>query len=92
MTWAHGQFLFVDDGNADKILMFTTARNLTDLIVADIIYGDDTLFTSPTQFTQLYTLHAMVGDVMYSLVFNRICGVIVSVLASSVVKPNWQRL
>jgi len=65
--------------------MFTTARNLTDRIVADIIYGDDTLFTSPTQFTQLYTLHAMVDDVMYSLVFNRICGVIVSVLASSVV-------
>jgi hypothetical protein len=37
---AHEQFLFADDGNADKILMFTTARNLTNLVSADIIYGD----------------------------------------------------
>ena len=57
--------------------MFTIARNLTNLVSADIIYGDGTFYTSPTQFTQLYTLHAMVDDVTYSLVFNRICGVIV---------------
>ena len=64
---AHEQFLFADDGKADQILMFTTVQNLTNLVSADIIYGDGTFYTSPTQFTQLYTLHAMVDDVMYPL-------------------------
>jgi hypothetical protein len=54
--------------------MFTTARNLTNLVSADIIYGDSTLFTSPTQFTQLYTLQAMVDDVMYLIVFGLLPG------------------
>jgi hypothetical protein len=71
---AHEQFLFADDGNADTILMFTTSRNLTNLVSADIIYGDGTFYTSPTQFTQLYTLHAMVDDVMYPLVFGLLPG------------------
>ena len=53
-----------------KIHMFITARNLTNLILTDIIYGDDTFYTSPTQVTQIYTLHAMVDDVMYPLVFG----------------------
>jgi hypothetical protein len=73
-TLAHEQFLFADDGNADTILMFTTARNLTNLVSADIIYGDGTFHTSPTQFTQLYTLHAMVDDIMYPLVFGLLPG------------------
>jgi hypothetical protein len=51
-----------------------TARNLTNLVSADIIYGDSTLFTSPTQFTQLYTLQAMVDDVMYLIVFGLLPG------------------
>ena len=54
--------------------MFTTARNLTNLVSADIIYGDSTFYTSPTQFTQLYTLHAMADDVMYPLVFGLLPG------------------
>ena len=54
--------------------MFTTARNLTNLVSADIIYGDGTFDTSPTQVTQLYTLHAMVDDVMYPLVFGLLPG------------------
>ena len=56
---AHEQFLFADDGKADQILMFTTVQNLTNLVSADIIYGDGTFYTSPTQFTLLYILHAM---------------------------------
>jgi hypothetical protein len=36
------QFFIADDGNADKIIMFTTAHNLTNLASADIIYGDGT--------------------------------------------------
>jgi hypothetical protein len=53
--------------------MFTTARNPTNLVSADIIYGDGTFYASPTQFTQLYTLHAMVDDVMYPLVLVGRC-------------------
>ena len=64
---AHEQFLFADDGNEDTILMFTTSRNLTNLVSADIIYGDGTFYTSPTQFTQLYTLSTMIDYVMYTL-------------------------
>ena len=70
----HEQFLFADDGNADKILMFTTARNLTNLVSADIIYGDGTFYTSPTQFTLLYILHAMPDDFMYPFVFGLLSG------------------
>ena len=73
-TLAHEQFLFADEDNADKILMFTTARNLTNLVSADIIYGDGTFYSSPPQFTQPYTLHTMVDDVMYPLVFGLLPG------------------
>jgi hypothetical protein len=56
--------------------MFTTARNFTNLVSADIIYayGDGTYYSSPTQFNQLYTLHAMVDDVMYPLIFGLLPG------------------
>ena len=68
------QFFIADDGNADKILMFNTARTLTNLVSADIIYGDGTFYSSPPQFTQPYTLHTMVDDVMYPLVFGLLLG------------------
>jgi hypothetical protein len=68
------QFVIADDGNADKIIMFTTAHNLTILVSADIIYGDGTFSTSPNKFAQLYTLHAMVDDIMYPLVFGLLLG------------------
>ena len=68
------QFFIADNGNADKIIMFTTAHNLTNLISADIIYGDSTFSTSPNQFAQFYTLHAMVDDIMYPLVFWLLLG------------------
>jgi hypothetical protein len=54
--------------------MFITARNPTNLVSADIIYGDGTFYTSPNQFDQLYTLHAMFDDVMYPLVFGLLLG------------------
>jgi hypothetical protein len=68
------QFVIADDGNADKIIMFTTAHNLTNFVSADIIYGDGTFSTSPNKFAQLYTLHAMVDDIMYPLVFGLLLG------------------
>lgn len=54
--------------------MFATARNLINFVSADIIYGDSTSYTWPTQFTQLYTLHAMVDNIMYPLVFGLLPG------------------
>jgi hypothetical protein len=54
--------------------MFTTAHNLTNFVSADIIYGDGTFSTSPNKFAQLYTLHAMVDDIMYPLVFGLLLG------------------
>jgi hypothetical protein len=68
------QFFIADDGNADNIIMFTTAHNLPNLVSADIIYGDGTFYTSPNQFAQLYTLHPMVDDGMYPLVFGLLLG------------------
>ncbi|VDH92729.1 Hypothetical predicted protein [Mytilus galloprovincialis] len=39
-----------------KILIFTTTQNLTNLVAADVIYGDGTFYTSPTQFfSTVYT-------------------------------------
>ena len=51
-----------------------TTRNLTNLVDADIIYGHGTVYTSPNQFTQLYTLHATVDGVMYPLAFSLLPG------------------
>ena len=55
-------------------MMFTTAHNLTNLVSADIIYGDGTFSNSPNQFAQFYTLLAMVHDIMYPLVFGLLLG------------------
>ena len=73
-TLAGERFLVSEDGNADKILIFSTTENLTNLVAADIIYGDGTFYTSPTQFHQLYTLHTTVHGVMYPLVFALLPG------------------
>ena len=59
------RFLIVDDSNANKILTLSTTRNLAKLFSADIIYGDETLYTStnPVKYTT-------VDDVMYPLVLS----------------------
>ena len=73
-TLANEKILIAVDGDAQKILIFSTTRNLTNLVDADIIYGDGTFYTSPNQFTQLYTLHATVDGVMYPLAFSLLPG------------------
>ena len=73
-TLAGDRFLLADDGDVHKILLFSTTRNLYNLTHADTIYGDGTFYTSPNQFTQLYTLHATVDNVMYPLVFSLLPG------------------
>ncbi|CAC5365570.1 unnamed protein product [Mytilus coruscus] len=53
-TSAGELFLFADDSNAEKILIFTTTRNFTSLVAADVIYGDGTFYTSPTHAMMRY--------------------------------------
>jgi len=73
-TSAGEKFLLVNDGDDDKILIFATINNLTNLAAAETIYADGTFYTSPSQFSQLYTLHAEVHGAMYPLVFGLLPG------------------
>ena len=68
------RFLIVNDGDDNKMLVFSTQRNLEHLVAADIVYGDGTFYTCPDIFSQLYTLHAMLDNVMYPLVYALLPG------------------
>jgi len=68
------EFLVADDGEDDRILMFTTRQNLEHLTSADTIYGDGTFYICPELFTQLYTFHAFVNDAIHPLVFALLPG------------------
>lgn len=58
------QFLLVNDGDEDKILMFATINNLTNSSRNHLCY------TSPSQPSQLHTLRVEVNGAMYPLVFG----------------------
>jgi hypothetical protein len=47
LTAANQRFLIADDGNDERILIFSTQQNLTHFTAADIIYGDGTFYTCP---------------------------------------------
>jgi hypothetical protein len=68
LTTANQRFLLADDGNAERMLIFSSQKNLTHFTAADIIYGDGTFYTCPDVFTQLYTFHTYVDGTMYPLV------------------------
>ncbi|XP_067671617.1 uncharacterized protein [Haliotis asinina] len=69
MTDSGHRFLIIDDGNENKILGFSTDENLEHPCAAETIYGDGTFYVTPTVFYQLYTLHAMIDNQMFPLVF-----------------------
>ncbi|XP_060084128.1 uncharacterized protein LOC132563382, partial [Ylistrum balloti] len=69
-TTAGEEFLRVDDGDQSRISAFPTSDNLIDLCNADTLFCDGTFYTCPTQFQQIYTIHAMIGDQMYPLVYS----------------------
>ena len=69
-TTSGEQFLQADDGDADKILIFTTADNLHHLCTTDKIYCDGTFYTAPPMFDSIFTIHAFVGSVMFPLVYS----------------------
>ena len=74
LTTANQRFLIADDGNDERILIFSTQQNLTHFTAADIIYGDGTFYTCPDVFTQLYTFHTYVDGTMYPLVYALLPG------------------
>jgi hypothetical protein len=74
-SWDRYQrFLLADNGNPERILIFSTQQNLTHFTAADIIYGDGTFYTCPDVFTQLYTFHTYVDGTMYPLVYALLPG------------------
>jgi len=73
-TTSDEKFLLIDDGNEERMLVFATRQNLEHLVAADVVYGDGTFYTCPDMFTQLYTLHAMVDNVMFPLLFALLPG------------------
>ena len=52
-------FLLVNDGDDDKIVVFGTLEFLKMACDADTIFMDGTFYISPNIFSQLYTLHGL---------------------------------
>lgn len=71
LTVSKEPFLMYDNGNAQKrILIFSTPRNLHRLENSDVWMMDGTFKSTPTPFTQIYTIHGYVNTVVplvYSL-------------------------
>ncbi|XP_069102956.1 uncharacterized protein [Argopecten irradians] len=65
-TTAGEEFLLLDDG--DRIIAFATSSDLINLCNADTLFCDGTFYTCMTQFHQIYTIHAQIGNQMYPLV------------------------
>lgn len=65
-------FLISDDNNDmnERIIVFATDDNLRQLSASTVVMGDGTFYTSPRQFTQLYTLHGCVNGSVFPLVFG----------------------
>ncbi|XP_076094650.1 uncharacterized protein LOC143065150 [Mytilus galloprovincialis] len=73
-TTTGDNFLLIDDGDQDRILIFSTHFNLSHLTAASTLYGDGTFYSCPSTFYQLYSLHSFVDGAMYPLVFALLPG------------------
>ncbi|KAL8622340.1 hypothetical protein ACOMHN_043344 [Nucella lapillus] len=62
-------FLLANDGDDDKMLVFSTDKNLEILSASRDFYMDGTFSVSPHLFSQLYTLHVMFLGQMIPVVF-----------------------
>ncbi|KAL8608720.1 hypothetical protein ACOMHN_065664 [Nucella lapillus] len=67
-------FLLANDGDDDKMLLFSTDKNLEILSASRDFYMDGTFSVSPHLFSQLYTLHVMF--------LGQICPVVFALLAN----------
>ena len=74
-------FLLYDSGAAnDRILIFSTRRNLQLLSRSEHWYADGTFKVVPSIFTQLYTIHAFIekecilsGSVAVCFIWRKMC-------------------
>ncbi len=64
------QFLLVDDGDEQRVLIFATRDNLMELSASSTWYMDGTFYASPSYFCQMYTIHAMINGFMCPLVYG----------------------
>lgn len=70
MTESNQPFLLFDSGPvADRILIFSTQRNLHLLARSTDWYSDGTFKTVPTIYEQLYTIHGLRNNVSIPLVY-----------------------
>lgn len=62
-------FLLISDGDADKIIAFSTDEQLRALQSADTIYMDGTFSACPALWDQVYIIHARSGMTSYALLY-----------------------
>ncbi|XP_064479745.1 uncharacterized protein LOC135393150 [Ornithodoros turicata] len=68
-TLDDANFLLVDDGTEDKILIFSTQANLQKLCRTNTIFIDGTFKVTPRLFAQLYTVHAEYLGAIFPFVY-----------------------
>lgn len=75
-TEKNKQFLFYDSGNEDeeRIMIFTTKKNLKVLSQTEHWFGDGTIATCPQPFQQIYTIHGMFEKKVIVLVYALLPG------------------
>ena len=69
-TQAGENVLLADNGQRERIPIFATKDNLTELSNANKWYVDGTFYSSPNTFYQFYTIDAKVGDHMFPIVYS----------------------
>ncbi|XP_078516122.1 uncharacterized protein LOC144781255 [Lissotriton helveticus] len=71
LTVANEPFILYDNENALKrVLIFSTPRNLSRLENSDVWMMDGTFKSTPTPFTQIYTIHGYVNTTVVPLVYS----------------------
>lgn len=66
------QFLIINDGFDDKILVFTTVENVRLVSDSPHLFMDGTFFSCPVLFCQLYIIHCLFNNKIYPAAFCQI--------------------
>ncbi|XP_041358542.1 uncharacterized protein LOC121375235 [Gigantopelta aegis] len=63
------RFLAINDGDDDKLLVFTTDEMLVRMQDAETLFVDGTFYTCPGLWDQLYSIHCLSGATMVPVAF-----------------------